>query len=86
MYARGGVHVQYILSPPLFILSASAVRSMTSRCLLLSSCTGGALGEPVDTALLVFSEKGAASSFVDTDPYIKAVRYTRFRSFITHTL
>jgi hypothetical protein len=36
------------------------------------------LGEPVDTALLVFSEKGAASSFVDTDPYIKAVRGKRY--------
>jgi hypothetical protein len=52
-------------------------KPVISRRVLPSSCTGGALGEPVDTALLVFSEKGAASSFVDTDPYIKAVRYTQ---------
>lgn len=31
---------------------------------------GGALADPVDTGLLVFTDKGVAESFAQQDPYV----------------
>lgn len=34
------------------------------------SLLGGALADPVDTGLLVFTDKGVAESFAQQDPYV----------------
>jgi hypothetical protein len=37
---------------------------------LCAHSLGGALADPVDTGLLVFTDKGVAESFAQQDPYV----------------
>ncbi|MBX3565637.1 MAG: hypothetical protein KF730_13795 [Sphingomonas sp.] len=54
---------------------ALAWRAANAGTLLL----GGAVGDPVESALLLFNDSGAARAFAEADPYVTAGLVTAWR-------
>lgn len=47
---------------------------------------GGAVGEPVDSALLLFTDADAARAFAEADPYVTGGLVTHWRVAPWHTV
>ncbi|ONF95037.1 YciI-like protein [Sphingomonas jeddahensis] len=47
---------------------------------------GGAVGEPVESALLLFNDRGAAEAFARADPYVAQGLVTGWRVLRWHTV
>ncbi len=47
---------------------------------------GGAVGEPVDSALLLFNDREAAEAFAQADPYVTQGLVTGWRVLRWHTV
>ncbi|MDF2494745.1 YciI-like protein [Sphingomonas sp.] len=47
---------------------------------------GGAVGEPIESALLLFTDRAAAEAFAAADPYVVAGLVTRWQVSRWHTV
>lgn len=47
---------------------------------------GGAVGDPIDSALLIFTDEASASAFAHDDPYVREGLVERWRVTPWHTV